>query len=75
MEGEKENDPEKLDKLGSGESAEELFRRLAFIVEGDSDATATFDCKKMVQHIEGKYRIYNSLGVGLCSTSFISVYE
>ena len=49
MEGEKENDPEQLDKLGSGESAEELFRRLAFIVEGDSDATATFDCKKMVQ--------------------------
>lgn len=53
MEGEKENNPEKLDKLGSGESAEELFRRLAFIVDGDSDATTIFDCKEMAQHIEG----------------------
>lgn len=57
MEWEKENDPDKLDKLGSGESAEELFRSLAFIVDGDSDATAIFDCKKMAQHIDGNYRI------------------
>jgi hypothetical protein len=75
MEGEKEINPEKLDKLGSGESAEELFRSLAFIVDGGSDATTIFDCKKMAQHIEGNYRIYNSFAVRLCSTSFISVNE
>jgi hypothetical protein len=60
MEGEKEKNPEKLDKVGSGESAEELFRRLAFIVDGNSDATTKFDCKMMAQHIEGYYRSYNS---------------
>lgn len=57
MEGEKKNIPEKIEKLGSGESAEELFRSLAFILDGDSDGTTIFDCRKMAQHIEGNYRI------------------
>ena len=56
MEGAKESALEKLDKLGSGGSAAELFRRLAFTVDGESDATTIFDCKKMAQHIGGDYR-------------------
>ena len=53
MEGVVENVPEKLDKLSSRGSAAELFRSLAFTVDGDSDATTIFDCKKMAQHIGG----------------------
>lgn len=52
-----ESNPEKLDKLNSRETAAELFRSLAFTVDGDSDATTIFDCKKMAQHIGGEHKI------------------